>query len=41
MNENVLNFEVENTLTGQGFNMATLPGVLKPNIDFRHNYFNK
>jgi lipopolysaccharide transport system ATP-binding protein len=39
MNDNVLNFEVENTLTGQGYNMSTLPGVLKPNIDFKYNYF--
>jgi lipopolysaccharide transport system ATP-binding protein len=39
MNDNVLNFEVENTLKGQGFNMAIMPGVLKPKIDFSHNYF--
>ncbi|MDD4969915.1 MAG: ABC transporter ATP-binding protein [Paludibacter sp.] len=41
MNDNVLNFEIENTLTGQGYNMATLPGILKPYIDFKHNYFVK
>jgi lipopolysaccharide transport system ATP-binding protein len=37
-NDNVLNFEVENTLTGQGYNLATLPGVLKPNIDFKYSF---
>ena len=38
MNDNVLNFEVENTLTGQGYNMATMPGILKPNIDFKFSF---
>ena len=28
-------FEVENTLTGQGYNLNTLPGVLKPRFDFK------
>ena len=41
MNDNVLNFEIENTLTGQGHNMATLPGILKPQIDYIHNYIGK
>lgn len=36
--DNILNFEIENTLTGQGYNMATLPGILKPNLDFKHQY---
>ena len=27
-------FEIENTLTGQGYNMGTLPGILKPRFDF-------
>ncbi|MBQ9670113.1 MAG: ATP-binding cassette domain-containing protein [Prevotella sp.] len=31
-------FEIENTLTGQGFNMATLPGVLKPRFDYDVNF---
>lgn len=31
-------FEVENTLTGQGFNMATLPGILKPHFDFNVSF---
>ena len=28
-------FEIDNTLTGQGYNLSTLPGVLKPNLDFK------
>ena len=31
-------FEIENTLTGQGYNMNTLPGVMKPRIEFRDQY---
>ena len=31
-------FEIENTLTGQGYNMSTMPGVMKPRFEFRHNY---
>ena len=31
-------FEIENTLTGQGYNMATLPGILKPHFDFNVSY---
>lgn len=31
-------FEVENTLTGQGYNMATLPGILKPHFDFNVSF---
>lgn len=31
-------FEIENTLTGQGYNMSTLPGILKPNFDFLYTY---
>lgn len=31
-------FEIENTLTGQGYNMATLPGILKPRFDFNVSY---
>ena len=31
-------FEIENSLTGQGFNMATLPGILKPHFDFISSY---
>ena len=38
MNDNALNFEVANTLTGQGYNIETLPGVIKPKIDFYHNF---
>lgn len=36
--DNILNFEIENTLTGQGYNMATLPGILKPNLDIKYQY---
>ncbi len=32
-------FEVKNTLTGQGYNMNFLPGILKPNIEY-HYCFN-
>lgn len=28
-------FEIENTLNGQGYNMNTLPGVMKPRFEFR------
>ena len=31
-------FEIENTLTGQGYNMNTLPGVMKPKFEFRDKY---
>ncbi len=35
------NFEVENTLTGQGYNMSTLPGILKPQLDFKSVFIGK
>ena len=38
MKDNVLNFELENTLTGQGTNMGTPPGVLRPKVDFKCNF---
>jgi len=38
MKDNVLNFEVENTLTGQGTNMGIPPGVLRPQVDFTYNF---
>ncbi|MCR4828072.1 MAG: ATP-binding cassette domain-containing protein [Bacteroidales bacterium] len=31
-------FEVENTLKGQGYNMNTLPGILKPRFVFRNKF---
>lgn len=31
-------FEIENTLTGQGYNLSTLPGVMKPKFEFRYGY---
>jgi hypothetical protein len=31
-------FEIENTLTGQGYNMNTMPGVMKPRFVFRQEY---
>lgn len=31
-------FEVENTLTGQGYNLGVLPGVMKPRFEFRDKY---
>ncbi|MBR4390556.1 MAG: ATP-binding cassette domain-containing protein [Bacteroidales bacterium] len=31
-------FEIENTLTGQGYNMNTIPGVMKPRFEFRQEY---
>jgi lipopolysaccharide transport system ATP-binding protein len=36
--EDILCFEIENTLTGQGYNMATLPGIMKPKFDFIYNF---
>jgi len=36
--DNVLGFSVDNTLTGQGYNMTILPGVIKPLIDYKHRY---
>jgi hypothetical protein len=37
MKEDVLNFEVENTLTGQ-INAVVLPGIIKPLIDFNYSF---
>ncbi len=31
-------FEVENTLTGQGYNLATFPGILKPRFDYKVSF---
>ena len=31
-------FEIENTLTDQGYNMATLPGIIKPKFDYKVSY---
>lgn len=31
-------FEIENTLTGQGYNLNTMPGVMRPNFVFRNKY---
>ena len=31
-------FGIENTLTGQGYNMTTLPGIMKPRFDFHYDY---
>lgn len=31
-------FEVENTLTGQGYNLSTLPGILKIRPQINHNF---
>ena len=31
-------FEIENTLTGQGYNMNFLPGILKPNLEYRFSF---
>lgn len=33
-------FEIDNTLTGQGYNLSTLPGVLKPNLEYKVIYTN-
>ncbi len=30
-------FEVENTLTGQGYNMNVLPGIMKPRFDYQYS----
>ncbi|MFT3754051.1 MAG: hypothetical protein QM800_14640 [Paludibacter sp.] len=37
----ILNFEIENTLTGQGFNTRLLPGVLKPIFDWKCDFYEK
>lgn len=31
-------FEVNNTLTGQGYNMANLPGIMKPKFDYKYKF---
>ena len=31
-------FEIENTLTGQGYNMSVLPGVMKPKFEIQQDY---
>ena len=31
-------FEVENTLTGQGYNMSTLPGIMKPMLEIKTSF---
>jgi lipopolysaccharide transport system ATP-binding protein len=36
--EDIVCFEVENTLTNQGYNMHTLPGIMKPKFDFACNF---
>lgn len=40
-NKNVLCFEIENTFRGQGYNMNTLPGIIKPKFDFKYNFIGK
>jgi lipopolysaccharide transport system ATP-binding protein len=39
--DNILNFEIENTLKGQGYNMATLPGILKPKFEFKYSFISE
>ena len=39
--DNVLGFEIENTLTGQGYNMSTLPGILKPQLNYEYQYLGR
>ena len=34
------NFELENTLTGQEYNLSTLPGILKLDLDFKQTFIN-
>lgn len=31
-------FEIENTLTGQGYNNHNLPGIMKPQFNFKSSY---
>ena len=41
-NSDVLGFAIENTLTGQGYNIAgALPGVLKPQLNFAYQYLSE
>lgn len=34
-------FEIENTLTGQGYNMSTLPGIMKPMLETKSFFASK
>ncbi len=34
------NFELENTLTGQEYNLSTLPAILKLDLDFKQTFIN-
>jgi len=36
--ENILSFFVENTMTGQGYNMSTFPGIIKPQLNCEYQY---
>lgn len=38
LSEDIISFEITNTLKGQGFNYTTLPGVLKLNFEINHNF---
>jgi lipopolysaccharide transport system ATP-binding protein len=38
--EDILCFEIENTLTGQGYNMNLLPGIMKPKFNFTCDFLN-
>lgn len=37
--DNFINFEIKNTLTGQGYNLATHPGILKPDLNFVSKFY--
>jgi hypothetical protein len=36
--EDVVSFDVENTLTGRGSNMARSQGVIRPSLDWSFSY---
>jgi len=36
--DEVVSFEVENTATGRGLNMAVAPGIIRPMLSWRHSF---
>ena len=39
--DEVISFDVENTLTGRGLNMAAAPGIIRPLLSWRHSFEEK
>jgi len=36
--DEVVSFDVENTLTGRGLNMGVAPGIIRPSLSWRHSF---